>query len=136
MTTIFFSWQMDTEGRCGRNLIRKALEDAINAIAAEAQIEDAPRDELLLDSDTANVPGSPPIVDTILEKIQAADVFVADLTFVGSRRDGRPTPNPNVLIEYGYALHALSHRRVIGVMNAASSWASTTRAQPLAMPTR
>jgi hypothetical protein len=42
----------------------------------------------------------PPIFDTILKKIDGAGIFLADVTFVGTRLDGSPTPNPNVLIEY------------------------------------
>jgi hypothetical protein len=58
-------------------------------------------------------------VETIFRKIDSAAVFVPDLTFVGTRRDQRPTPNPNVLIEYGWALKTLGHGRVVGVMNTA-----------------
>jgi hypothetical protein len=56
---------------------------------------------------------------TIFRKIDAASVFVPDLTFVGTRRDGRPTPNPNVLIEYGWALKSLTYYLIIPVMNTA-----------------
>ncbi len=38
---------------------------------------------------------------------------------MGTRRDGRPTPNPNVLIEYGWALKSLGYGRIVPVMNAA-----------------
>ena len=65
------------------------------------------------------VAGSPPIVDTIFRKIEQAAVFVPDLTFVGKRLDGRPTPKPNVLIEYGWALNSLTHSRIVPVMNTA-----------------
>jgi hypothetical protein len=44
---------------------------------------------------------------------------VPDLTFIGKRPDGRPTPNPNVLLEYGWALKSLTHARIVPVMNAA-----------------
>jgi hypothetical protein len=65
------------------------------------------------------VSGSPPIVDTIFRKIDGAAIFVPDLTFVGKRADGRPTPNPNVLIEYGWALKSLGHGRIVPVLNTA-----------------
>ena len=42
---------------------------------------------------------------------------MADLTFVGNRLSGNPTPNPNVLIEYGWALKRLGYARIISVMN-------------------
>jgi hypothetical protein len=81
-------------------------------------VEEAVRD-LSVDRDTKNIPGSPPIVDTIFRKIDNATVFVPDLTFVGDRLDGRRTPNPNVLIEYGWALKSLGHTRIVPVMNTA-----------------
>jgi IrrE N-terminal-like domain len=56
-------------------------------------------------------------------KIRLADVFVADLTFIqgaGKRiTSERACPNPNVLLEYGYALHALGEGKIIGVLNEA-----------------
>jgi hypothetical protein len=53
-------------------------------------VEEAVRD-LSVDRDTKDVPGSPPIVDTIFREIDNAAVFVPDLTFVGDRLDGRRT---------------------------------------------
>lgn len=117
--TIFFSWQADTSTTCGRNLIERALERALRSLASDAVIEEAVRDSLAVDKDTKGVPGSPPIVDTIFGKIDEAAVFVPDLTFVGKRLDGRPTPNPNVLIEYGWALKRHGHSYMVPIMNIA-----------------
>jgi hypothetical protein len=72
-----------------------------------------------VDRDTQGVPGVPPIVDTIFDKIDGATIFVPDLTFVAKRIDGRPTPNHNVLVEYGWALKALRYARIVPVMNLA-----------------
>jgi hypothetical protein len=119
VTSVFFSWQVDTPTRSGRNFVERALERAIARIGKDATVEDAVRDELQIDRDTKGVPGSPPITDTIFRKIDQAAVFVPDLTFVGKRIDGRPTPNPNVLIEYGWALRSLTHVRIVPVMNVA-----------------
>jgi hypothetical protein len=116
--TVFFSWQADTPTREGRNFIARALETAVKRLVADTAIESAVR-ELIVDSDTQNIGGQPPIVETIFRKIDAASVFVPDLTFVGTRRDGRPTPNPNVLIEYGWALKSLTYYLIIPVMNTA-----------------
>jgi hypothetical protein len=116
-STIFFSWQNDRLPLTGRNFIERALKDALRRINADATVENAPRGELLVDRDTLNTPGSPPIFETILEKIEAAIIFVPDLTFVGARDGGAPVPNPNVLIEYGYALNQHGHERIIGIMN-------------------
>jgi hypothetical protein len=93
-STVFFSWQADTETKVGRNFIERALERATARIGGDANVEEAVRD-LSVDRDTKDVPGSPPIVDTIFRKSDSAAVFVPDLTFVGDRLDGRRTPNPN-----------------------------------------
>jgi hypothetical protein len=116
--TIFFSWQVDTEPREGRNLIERALERAASRIAADTTVEEAVR-EFTVDRDTKGVAGSPAIVDTIFRKIDNSAVFVPDLTFIGKRPDGRPTPNPNVLIEYGWALKSVTNARIVPVMNTA-----------------
>ncbi|GAB2905001.1 hypothetical protein GCM10027046_38390 [Uliginosibacterium flavum] len=119
MAKIFYSWQADRSTKTCRNLIERALQQAIAELSSDAEIDKAIREELELDKDTKNVPGSPPIVETIFNKIDEAAIFVPDLTFVGSRADGRPTPNPNVLIEYGWALKSLTHSRIVPVMNTA-----------------
>jgi hypothetical protein len=117
--TIFFSWQSDTPAKQGRYFVEDALRDAIRKLSSDATIVDAIRDELELDKDTKGIPGTPPIFDAILSKIDTATIFVPDLTFVGTRSQGSPTPNPNVLIEYGYALKTLGSQRTIAIMNEA-----------------
>jgi hypothetical protein len=117
--TIFFSWQADRATLGGRNLLERALESAIGRLGEQADLEEADRNEFVLDKDTKDVPGFPPIAQTIFQKIDAAAVFLPDFTFVGQRADGRPTPNPNVLIEYGWALKALGYGRIVPVMNTA-----------------
>jgi hypothetical protein len=127
--TVFFSWQGDRSKREGRNLIEKALESAVSRIGKDAELEEAVREGLTLDKDTKGVPGSPPIFVTILDKIDRATVFVPDLTFVATRVDDRPMPNPNVLIEYGWALKSLGSQRIVAVMNEAHG-----RPTPESMP--
>lgn len=117
MNTIFFSWQADRPNGVCRNFIERCLQSAIDRLNVDIDIKEAIRDELLVDRDTKDVPGTPAIFDTILKKIETAGVFVCDLTFVGKRDDGRPTSNPNVLIEYGYALSALGTERIIAIVN-------------------
>jgi hypothetical protein len=117
-TTVFFSWQADTETRGGRNFIETALKRAASRISKNTEVEGAVR-ELAVDRDTVGVAGSPPIVDTIFRKIDQAAVFVPDLTFIGERLDGRPTPNSNVLVEYGWALKSIGHGRIVPIMNTA-----------------
>ena len=89
------------------------------ALGRAKDVEDAPRDALTVDSDTQGEPGQPPIVETILKKIDASQLFVADMTYTAQSSSGKHSPDPNVLIEYGWALKGKSHSRIISVMNTA-----------------
>jgi hypothetical protein len=124
--TIFYSWQSDTPAAYNRAFIEAALNAAIGRVQANLELVPALREVLLeVDLDTKGVSGSPPITQTILEKIQKCTAFVADITFVGRslaqlrRRNPRLFPNPNALMEYGYALKCVGHGRMISVMNTA-----------------
>jgi hypothetical protein len=119
--TIFYSWQSDRPNSVNRGFVENALERALRALAAEAtEVEEAYRETPAIDKDTQGVPGSPPIVDTIFRKIEGCVAFVPDLTFIGKCDDGRRLiANPNVLIEYGYALNVCGHDRIIPIMNTA-----------------
>lgn len=116
-SAVFYSWQKDTPDEIGFSFVEEALNAALKELRVDITLDKAVRD-LHLDRDTQNIPGQPPIADTIFHKIDGAVVFVPDLTFVGKRLDEkRPTSNPNVLIEYGYAVEALGHERIVPVMN-------------------
>jgi hypothetical protein len=109
--TLFWSWQLDSPSKVNRDFVEDCLERAVKKIAkADALI-------VKVDRDTQGVSGTPAIAETILQKIRAADVFVWDATL--AYRDPRPAPNPNVLVEFGYALAILGESRLIGVMNTA-----------------
>lgn len=114
MARIFYSWQSDLPNATNRGFIGTALERAAKAIRDDGSIEVQP----VVDRDTAGVGGSPDISATIFSKIDAAAVFVGDVSIIGSTGT-RPTPNPNVLIELGYAKKALGPERVVMVMNTA-----------------
>lgn len=92
-----------------------ALERATAAIAADDAVEVEP----VVDRDTQGVAGSPDISATIFKKIEEADVFVADVSIIGRLNNDRPMPNPNVLVELGFAIKALDYGRVILVYNTA-----------------
>src|SRR5580704_9692584 len=100
MNTVFYSWQSDRPGAVCRNFIERALQSAIDRLRANYEVDVSIREDIELDKDTKDEPGTPAVFDTILKKIDAARVVVSDFTFVGQREDGRPIPNPNVLIEY------------------------------------
>lgn len=115
---IFYSWQSDRPNRACRSLIESALKGAIAELKKDIELDLALRNSPLeFDSDTQGVPGSPPIVETIFNKITDCAIFVADMTSVAERPDGGLSPNPNVLIEYGWAVAKKGYGRVICVMN-------------------
>ncbi|MBL8652603.1 MAG: hypothetical protein JNJ97_00295, partial [Alphaproteobacteria bacterium] len=115
---IFWSWQSDTPGKTGRYFIRDALNLAVKQLKSELSIEDCERpDELHVDQDRQDVPGSPDLVPTILKKIDEATVFVADVTAVARREKGGSILNSNVALELGYAFKSLGDSQVLLVLN-------------------
>lgn len=107
---IFYSWQSDLPNNTNRGFIEEALTLASGVIASDLDIEP------VIDRDTRGLPGSPDIGQAIFAKIAESDLFVADVTLI-DRAGERRTPNPNVLLELGYALCALTADRVLLVMN-------------------
>jgi hypothetical protein len=126
---IFWAWQSDTDGKTGRHLVRAALLEAIAHLRQPEEIEEPTRadsrEAMHLDHDRQGLTGSPGLVDAIRSKIEAAAVFVGDITPVSRiprRRDvedsrEKRNMNPNVAIELGYALHARGEERVLLVLN-------------------
>jgi hypothetical protein len=127
---VFWSWQSDTHGKTGRHFVRQALLGAIGELKEPEDVEEPTererKDALHLDHDRQGVSGSPDLFRTILEKIEASTVFIADVTPVSTIpariADDEDIPekrnmNPNVGIELGYALKALSDRNVLMVLN-------------------
>jgi hypothetical protein len=112
---IFYSWQSDLPNATNRGFIEKALENAAKSIRNDDSIKVEP----VIDRDTKDVPGAPDIAHTIFDKIEQAQVFVCDVSIINQNPVSRPTPNPNVLIELGYAIKALGWQKIILVMNTA-----------------
>jgi hypothetical protein len=112
--TVFYAWQSDTPGNIGRNFIRKALDDAADRMNSDPSLSGL---TIAIDADTEGEVGTPPVTETILRKIGKADIFAPDLTFVAKTDGGKLIPNPNVMVEYGYALRALSFEAMMPVMN-------------------
>ena len=111
---VFYSWQTDLPNATNRGLIQKALENAAKAIRNDESIQVEP----VVDRDTIGVPGAPDIAETILAKIERAQTFVCDVSII-NKGAARPAPNPNVLIELGYAIKTLGFSKIIMVMNTA-----------------
>lgn len=116
--TIFYSWQSDLNSKENRNLINTCIEKAISAIKKHGEI----KLEINIDRDTKNRAGSVPISDTIFDKIKQSDIFICDVSLINNtlarKIDGsRLTPNPNVLIELGFAVNMLGWDRIICISN-------------------
>lgn len=105
MRTIFFSWQSE-HAAVNRDLIHDALQKATKRLSVSCEVDEA----------TRGVSGSPAIFETLLDKIARCSAFVGDLTLVVGA-ENRKSCNPNVLIEYGYALARPGERYIIPVFN-------------------
>lgn len=113
---IFYSWQSDLNKIYNNYFIRDCIQGALKELKRDLKIE------LSLDKDTQKTPGAPDIVETILKKIRLADIFICDVTIVNKNLmnkwlRSRKMPNPNVMLELGYAIKTLGWDRIICVAN-------------------
>ena len=116
---IFYSWQSDLPGSRTRYLIQDSIEAAVSVMKDTV--------ELVADRDTKGEFGAPDIAQTIFSKIDECDIFIADVSIInkyhsvdegGNLSEGiKTTPNPNVLLELGYAAHVLGWENVICIIN-------------------
>ena len=114
--TVFYCWQSDLKSASTRSFIEDALGSAIREINQDNSV----KLEVDVDRDTQNVPGAPEISASILSKIDSSHAFVADVSIINHDvANVRLTPNPNVLLELGYALRSLGDERIVLVMNTA-----------------
>ena len=113
---IFFSWQSDI--KINRNLIEKALRKGY------CKCKDIGVFNII--SDARDKTGAPDIAQELFDKIALSNIFVADLTIVNKsiisrmlnvRTTKRYTPNPNVMLETGYAYHVLGDEKVLLLYN-------------------
>jgi hypothetical protein len=108
MSKVFYSWQSDLPAN--RAYLQECLENAISRL---------PNYEL--ETATRNSRGAVDIAQTILRKIDEADMFVADLSIINPEVEGRKTPNPNVLYELGYAVGKMGEAPIVMVVNTATT---------------
>ena len=116
---LFYSWQSDLPAKDTRNLIQDSIKSAVKLLRDTVEID--------ADRDTKGEYGSPDIVQTIFSKIDDCDIFIADVSAVCEYhpldKDGNPkeevklTPNPNVLLELGYAAHVIGWENIICIVN-------------------
>ena len=110
---VFYSWQSDVEGN--KQFINKKIKEAVEDIQ---QMEEFSDSKIIYDHSTQNRSGSPSIVDTIHEKINTCDVFIADITPIAEVQNKKDSPiklipNPNVMAECGFALRSIGEKRII-----------------------
>ena len=108
MKNIFFSWQSDLDSKTHRNFIEKCIKKSLKALNKVDELHVF----LEYDRDTLGLLGSPDISISIFEKIDKCALFIADISNITST-DKRTIPNPNVLIELGYAIHNLGWDSII-----------------------
>lgn len=97
------------------------IEDCLKRAIKELKRTDVA--DFVVSRDTQGAPGFVDIARLVLDRIDEAEVVVADVTIINPktvRREGeRPTPNPNVMFELGYAYKSKGHEAIIAVMNTA-----------------
>ena len=115
---IFYSWQSDLPNNQTRGLIQDGINSAVNVLRDTVAIE--------ADRDTKGEYGSPDIVQTVFSKIDDCDIFIADVSIVnkynsiidvGSSGDVKYGPNPNVMLELGYAAKVIGWENIICFFN-------------------
>ena len=116
--TVFWSWQDDLPARSNRAFIRDCLAAAVDRVSNALDVDEMERVDL--DHNTKGTPGMADISQTILEKITGCAVMVADVTPIVRTEAGKALPNPNVMVELGFAMNAIRFDRIIAVLNTAN----------------
>lgn len=130
---VFFAFQMDIDEKYGKTFIQQSITNAIQKFKEEGI-------EVILDYGFRGTPGTPLLIDEMLRKSLNSDMVIVDWTFTSSKiwhnpeiieeddnsiileilkGDLKPSPNPNVLLETGYAWAKKGTHRTLAVMNAA-----------------
>lgn len=110
---LFYSWQSDLPNNSNRGFIESCIKKSIKKLEKIAPFTL----ELNLDRDTRNISGTPDIANTIFEKISHSKIFVADISIINSSSKDRKCPNPNVLVELGFAVRVLGWERIFCIYN-------------------
>ena len=112
--SIFYSWQSDLPQKYNHYYIKKCIDKAIKLIKSELNVN------IKIETDTRNSSGLETIEKTILTKIGACDLFIADITPISNdvkNAKVKGIPNPNVMFELGYAVRALGWSRILMINN-------------------
>ena len=101
--TIFYSWQNDLPAKSHRNYLDQCIRLAVKALQKENDVHVY----MEYDRDTMGLMGSPDITESIFDKIDKSVMFVCDISIINAGSEDKKTPNPNVLMELGYAVSKL-----------------------------
>ncbi len=115
--TLFYSWQSDSDPWGNRNFIEELLKKTVTK--RNRALSRAERIPWKIRQAARGVAGTPDIPSAIFQAIDESQAFVADVTIINPDSTDRLTPNPNVMIELGYAVSRLSWSRLICVANTA-----------------
>lgn len=110
---LFYSWQSDLPNNTNRGYINNCIEKASKKIY---EVNNS-ISEYSIDSDSRDESGTPDLVSSIFSKIDECDIFIADISIINTTSNQRKTPNPNVLIELGYASKALGWDNILCLFN-------------------
>lgn len=110
---IFYSWQSDLPNNTNRSAIENAITTAIKNISKD-EFELA----IALDRDTLGLSGSPGISEAIFQKISECQIFICDISIINLNSvEAKKHPNPNVLLELGFAMNVLPPDAIIRLFN-------------------
>lgn len=112
---VFYSWMSDRPEEQNIKYISKVLVDDCKRLEKKLGIT------IKIDSDSRGEDGSNSIEENVLKKISSCDLFVGDITPIFPLHTwqiwAKPTPNPNVMYELGFAVSSLGWSRCIMVWN-------------------
>lgn len=112
--TIFNSWESDLPNNANWTFIENCIKRSTKELIELQPISI----NLTLDRATREESGSPDITESIFSKISNSSVFIADISIINCSKDNsRKVPNPNVLIELGYAARTLGWEKIICIYN-------------------
>lgn len=112
--TIFYSWQSDIRSKYNRQFINNCLDECKKKLNKKINLQYS------IDKATENRLGTIDITESIFSKICEANVFIGDVTPINSDSQTKSkVPNPNVLIELGYAASQIGWENIICIQNLA-----------------
>lgn len=117
--TIFYSWQGDLNLKTNKYFIERVLKRSISTVNnyLNKNLQYSQNNKIsILDQATRGLKGSTEIASSIFTKIKNSQLFIADVSIVVNSEE-RKFPNPNVLIELGFAASTLGWENLILIFN-------------------